>query len=672
MFTTILIANRGEIACRIIRTARAMGIRTVAVYSEADCRALHVTMADEAYCIGPAPAVKSYLMQENILRAARESGAEAIHPGYGFLSENPEFAAACVAAGLVFIGPPAEVISEMGIKSRAKEIMKNEGIPVIPGYYADSQDMTQLLQEVDNIGYPLLIKADRGGGGKGIRLVQSGDELHDAIGAAGREAASAFGHGSLLLEKHITGARHIEVQIFRDSLGNSVHLYERDCSLQRRHQKILEEAPAAGISQKIRNDLYDTAIHAANTIGYVGAGTVEFLVDDHGDYYFLEINTRLQVEHPVTEMITGQDLVRWQLLVAAGEPLPCRQHELSCNGHAIEVRIYAEDPVRNFMPSSGVIRHLQLPEAAEHLRVDSGVREGDTVTPFYDPILAKLIVYGRDRQEAIQHLLEGLQGYKLAGLVTNINFLGNLATDETFRAAQHTSQYVDNHLEALTGRQQLSGKTLCCAALYYMLSQQQLLLDKSCCTEDPFSPWDTNNGFRLNETASYEVIFHHDKIVHRVSVSSENRVYRLAIESEIIRAEDVNWQQGKLCCRINERMETVEIIHHADNLTVFHGRHTVILELPDISHEASAGHGADSSLRAPIPGNVTEVFVTAGDEVKKGDALLVLEAMKMEYVIKAPEDGRVTGILYQKGDSVQERDRLVEFEEQLEEHDAAT
>jgi 3-methylcrotonyl-CoA carboxylase alpha subunit len=672
MFTTILIANRGEIACRIIRTARAMGIRTVAVYSEADCRALHVTMADEAYCIGSAPAVKSYLMQENILRAAKESGAEAIHPGYGFLSENPEFAAACTAAGLVFIGPPAEVITEMGIKSRAKEIMKREGIPVIPGYYSDDDDKVRLLHEVNEIGYPLLIKADRGGGGKGIRLVHSEAELHEAIGAAGREAASAFGNGSLLLEKHITGARHIEVQIFRDSLGNSVHLYERDCSLQRRHQKILEEAPADGVSQKIRNKLYDAAIQAADTISYVGAGTVEFLVDDQDDYYFLEINTRLQVEHPVTEMITGQDLVRWQLLVAAGEPLPLRQHELSCTGHAIEVRIYAEDPSRNFMPSSGVISYLRLPEESETLRVDSGVREGDTVTPFYDPILAKLIVHGRNRQEAIQNLLEGLKRYKLAGLVTNINFLGSLATDDTFRAALHTSQYVDNHLEELTGKQPFSGKTLCCAALYYMLSQQLDLLIESGRTQDPFSPWCNNNGFRLNEQASYEVMFTSGGTVHKVIVSFEKKNYRLVLESEIIRAEDVNWQQGRLCCRIDERMEMVEIVHHANNLTVFDSGRTVLLELPDLSHEVSGGHGADSSLRAPIPGNVTEVFVTAGDKVKKGDSLLVLEAMKMEYVIRAPFDGRVTGILYQKGDSVQERDRLVDFEEQQEEHDAVT
>jgi 3-methylcrotonyl-CoA carboxylase alpha subunit len=672
MFTSILIANRGEIACRIIRTARAMGIRTVAVYSEADCRALHVDMADEAYCIGPAPAMKSYLMQENILRAAKESGAEAIHPGYGFLSENPEFAAACVGAGLVFIGPPAEVITDMGIKSRAKEIMVQAGIPVIPGCYVDPQNATQLLQEVDKIGYPLLIKADRGGGGKGIRLVHSEGELHDAIGAAGREAASAFGHGSLLLEKHITGARHIEVQIFRDSQGNSLHLYERDCSLQRRHQKILEEAPAAAISQKTRNELYDTAIQAANTIGYLGAGTVEFLVDEHGGYYFLEINTRLQVEHPVTEMITGQDLVQWQLLVAAGEPLPRRQHELSCMGHAIEVRIYAEDPARNFMPSSGVIEYLQLPVESENLRVDSGVREGDTVTPFYDPILAKLIVGGGDRQEAIQKLLEGLQKYKLAGLVTNIGFLGNLVSDDTFRAALHTSQYVDNNLEELAAVQQLSSKTLCCAALYYMLAQQQVLWAESGRTEDPFSPWCNNSGFRLNEPTQYEVLFHCSGIMYSVYVCSEKNGYRMARESEIIRAEDVAWQQGQICCRIDGRMEILEIVHYANNFTVFHGGRTILLTLPDISHESSGGHGADSSLRAPIPGNVTEVFVAEGDVVKKGDSLLVLEAMKMEYVIRAPADGRVTGILYQKGDSVQERDRLVDFEEQLEVTDAAS
>ncbi len=661
MFKKILIANRGEIACRIIRTARDMGIATVAVYSEVDTNALHTELADEAFCIGPAPAISSYLHGENILKVAKQARVEAIHPGYGFLSENPDFAAACEAAGLIFIGPPANVITEMGIKGRAKEIMEKAGIPIIPGGYVETDKLKDLEQQADRAGYPLLIKADRGGGGKGIRMVEGREDLQEAIGTAGREAASAFGDSSLLWEKHIHGARHIEVQIFRDSHGKTLHLFERDCSLQRRHQKIIEEAPAPGLGRELLDSLYDAAVTAADAVGYIGAGTVEFLVDCNGQFYFLEINTRLQVEHPVTEMITNRDLVSWQLLVAAGEPLPCNQDDVQLSGHAIEARIYAEDPARDFMPSSGRIDYLREPACVSGLRIDGGIREGDSVTPFYDPILSKLIVHGRDRAEAIEKLLHGLAAYHLAGVTTNIDFLSRMASDTAFITAAHTTQYVDNTLESMVADQLVPDVMIAYAALGHMGVLQEEAKRKFTETADSFSPWGSCLGFRLNEPNRFCVHFQNRGKDHEVSVISDD-VYTIAVGEETFTMSEVTCINHALRCRVNGRNVSAEVVHHGDMLTLFCEGRTIQFTLIDKGIGEGSGDGEGNSLRAPIPGNVTGVMAKNGQVVKKGDTIMVLEAMKMEYVIKAPGDGRVIKLLYAAGDSVEERDRLLEFE----------
>lgn len=660
MFKKILIANRGEIACRVIRTASAMGIGTVAVYSEADRGARHVKMADEAYCIGPAPAVTSYLHFENILKVAQQTHAEAIHPGYGFLSENPDFASACEDAGVIFVGPPAKVITEMGIKGRAKEIMDEAGIPVIPGGYVDAGNLKDLEQQAGLAGYPLLIKADRGGGGKGIRLVESKGELIEAIGTAGREAASAFGNSSLLWEKQIRGARHIEVQIFRDSHGNTLHLFERDCSLQRRHQKIIEEAPAPGLSEELLGKLYDAAVTAADAVGYIGAGTVEFLVDRDSEFYFLEINTRLQVEHPVTEMITNRDLVNWQLLVAAGDSLPCSQEEVQLSGHAIEVRIYAEDPARDFMPSTGRIEFLREPELLSGMRIDGGISEGDSVTPYYDPILSKLIVHGQTRTEAIEKLLRGLFDYHLAGVVTNIDFLIKLASDDAFVAAKHTTQYVDDSIESMAIEQEVPAEMIAYAALGHVSFLQESATASFAETVDSHSPWSSCLGFRLNEPDMLSIRLKCRGNDYEVHVYPDD-VFTVKVGTERFIMSDIQCVKSSLNCRVNGRNVTAELCHHKSNLTLFCGGRTILFTLIDKTIGEGAGDGEGNSLRAPIPGNVTGVMVKNGQQVKKGDTIMVLEAMKMEYIIKAPDDGKVVKLLYAEGDSVEERDRLLEF-----------
>jgi len=670
MIKKILIANRGEIACRIIRTAKAMGIATVAVYSEPDSAALHVELADEAYCIGPAAATLSYLNQQEILRVAKSAGVEAVHPGYGFLSENPEFAEACIAGGLIFVGPSPEVITSLGIKSRARDIMDQAGIPVIPGCYLDIIPHNDLEAKAESIGYPLLVKADRGGGGKGIRLVGSAADLAGAIAAARREATGAFGDASLLMEKQVVEARHVEVQIFRDSHGNAVHLFERDCSLQRRHQKILEESPAPGISERIRHKLHRTAVAAAEAIGYVGAGTVEFLVEPDGEFYFLEINTRLQVEHPVTEMITGQDLVAWQLLVAAGEQLPLRQEELKCQGHAIEVRIYAEDPCRNFLPSTGGILYLRQPMAADGIRIDSGVRQGDRVTPWYDPMLAKLIVWARDRHTAISRLITALAGYQVAGITVNVDFLRRLAVDPAFGAANHTTSYVDGHLDELTRPEPLTDELLAIAALYRVLDNQRMLYQKAGSGADPYSPWNSGQGFRLNTSDRIETTFSNHGEMATVHVYPAGEGYRLEVAGAVMTALGVELHAAELRCRLGGRNVVATLVTQDEQVTVFWAGGTFQLLLPDLDR-SGRDSGVGNSLRAPIPGKVTELFVAAGDSVRQGDQLLVLEAMKMEYVIRAPADGMVVTLLFQKGDSVQEKDRLVEFQPLEDKQDAA-
>src|SRR5208283_1457309 len=448
MFRKILIANRGEIACRVIATARRMSIATVAVYSDADARARHVEMADDAYPIGPPPARESYLRSDAIIDAARRSGAEVIHPGYGFLAENAAFAEACTAAGIVFIGPPPAAIRAMGSKAAAKALMERAGVPLVPGYHGDAQDAATLAAAAARIGYPVLIKASAGGGGKGMRIVERPDALAAAIEGAKREAAASFGDDRVLLERYLTRPRHIEIQVFADTLGNIVSLFERDCSIQRRHQKVLEEAPAPGMDQVHRAAMNQAAIAAARAVGYVGAGTVEFIAED-GRFYFMEMNTRLQVEHPVTEMITGQELVEWQLRVAAGEPLPLRQEQLRISGHAIEARVYAEDPARDFLPSIGTLAHLRQPAESAQVRVDTGVRQGDQITPNYDPMIAKLIVWGEDRTAAVRRLAGALIEYEVVGVQTNLGLLRAIAAHPAFEKAELDTSFIAHHADQL-------------------------------------------------------------------------------------------------------------------------------------------------------------------------------------------------------------------------------
>lgn len=658
-FNTLLIANRGEIACRIIRTARSMGLATVAVYSEPDSDALHARLADSAYCVGPAAAGLSYLNQAEILRAARLAGAEAIHPGYGFLSENPEFARACAESGLVFVGPPPEVITSMGIKSRAREIMDQAGIPVIPGCRIGGSNQTESEELAGRIGYPLLIKADRGGGGKGIRLVTAGDELAEAIGAARRESAAAFGDGSLLMEKQVVGARHIEVQIFRDSHGNTVHLFERDCSLQRRHQKIIEEAPAVGLSPRLRGQLHTAAVAAAEAIGYLGAGTVEFLVSGDGQFYFLEINTRLQVEHPVTEMISGQDLVAWQLLVAAGERLPCTQDELVCSGAAIEVRIYAENPVRGFLPATGTISYLREPKMDQRVRVDSGVREGDVIAPHYDPLLAKLIVHGADRREAMARMRQCLARYQLAGVVTNVAFLQHLLDNETFLEGRHTISWVDEHLAELIAGQAEEPAMMALAALWLVKTSSRR--GPKMPGDEYNSPWREASGFRLNQPAQLTCELVGTLGTARIDIFVTAEEYRLVLPEREYAATHVAIEGDQLSCRLSARNLTATVVQVDGRLNVFHGGHSVVYALADSMMADRHDAGGDNVLLAPIPGKVTAVLAEAGDSVRQGQPLLVVEAMKMEYVIRAPQNGRIGAMLFAEGASVRENDRLVEL-----------
>jgi len=507
MFAKILIANRGEIACRVIKTAHRMGIATVAVYSDADREALHVRMADEAIHIGAAPARESYLLGERILEAALATGAQAIHPGYGFLSENAAFARACAERDIVFIGPPTGAIEAMGSKSAAKRIMEEAQVPLVPGYHGDDQDPAILKAAADAMGYPVLLKATAGGGGKGMRQVWAAAEFDAALAAAKRESAASFGDDSMLVEKYLTRPRHVEIQVFCDNAGNGVYLAERDCSVQRRHQKVIEEAPAPGMTPELRRQMGETAVKAAQAIDYRGAGTVEFLLDEDGSFYFMEMNTRLQVEHPVTEMITGQDLVEWQLRVAAGQPLPLAQEQVRIHGHAFEARVYAEDPANDFLPVTGTLSYLQPPDESLHVRVDTGVRQGDEVSVYYDPMIAKLIVWDESRERALQRLATALAAYRIGGTVTNLDFLYNLATCRPFVEAELDTGFIDKHAELIFHqRQQDLERELPLAAMALLLDKQAQGAPRACL--DPFSPWQTSNAWRLNEPHSHRLTLH--------------------------------------------------------------------------------------------------------------------------------------------------------------------
>ncbi len=660
MFDKILIANRGEIACRVARTCRALGVRTVAVYSEADADAMHVAACDEAWLIGPAAARESYLNIERVLEAAKRSGAQAIHPGYGFLSENARFARACEEAGVVFIGPPVNAIEAMGSKSAAKAIMERAGVPLVPGYHGDDQDPEHLAAVAGDIGYPVLIKASAGGGGKGMRRVDEPKDFREALAAAKREAASAFGDEHVLIEKYLLQPRHVEVQVFADTLGNTVHLFERDCSIQRRHQKVIEEAPAPGLGEARREEMGQAAVAAARAIGYVGAGTVEFIMDARGAFYFMEMNTRLQVEHPVTEFITGQDLVEWQLRVAAGAPLPCAQQDLRIRGHAFEARIYAEDPARDFLPATGTIRHLRAPAEGAHVRIDTGVREGDAISVHYDPMIAKLVVWDVDRGMALKRLCNALRDYVIVGTTTNAAFLTRVATHPAFVEGGVDTGFIDTHHDALFPQPgAVSDRVLAASALFELLNVDREAEQRAAASGDPWSPWNLTDGWRPNSDNFHTLHFLDGEQDLEVVAHYRDDCFVLELPGGDVRVTGELREDGRLRMALNGMHLDALVLRDGQQLTTVVGDEMRELVVHDPLVAGMEDELSEGSLTAPMPGMIRAVHVKPGDTVKEGDALLVLEAMKMEYTIRAFADGVVDHVNYAAGDQVSEGAELL-------------
>ena len=663
MFAKILIANRGEIAARVARTARRMGMATVAVYSDADAQSRHVALADEAFRIGPPEAKDSYLRGDRIVEAAMSSGASAIHPGYGFLSENAEFAERCERAGITFVGPPPEAIRAMGDKSAAKIIMERAGVPLVPGYHGGNQAPDFLLDQAVRIGFPVLIKAAGGGGGKGMRAVEHKAQFDAALAACRRESLSAFGDERVLLEKYLDRPRHIEIQLFADRHGGCVHLFERDCSVQRRHQKVLEEAPAPGMSEDRRQQMGEAALLASRAVGYVGAGTVEFLVDRGGAFFFMEMNTRLQVEHPVTEMITGLDLVEWQFRIAAGERIPIAQKDLRISGHAIEARVYAEDPLRDFVPASGRIVHLRLPAESENVRVDTGVRSGDEITVYYDPMIAKLIVRDGDRPAALGRMRKALGEFEVAGLATNLGFLYRLVQDSDFAGADFDTGLIERHRSELLAPRAPAGEDALTLATLAVLSQLDAgLRGEARRRGDPFSPWSLADGWRANRDSGYLLAFHESE--HRHAVLARRLGEGFELEFADGRRQVRNYRRDD--CRLTAQLEgaTVEgsVVRLGSRIEVFlPGRHH-ILEMHDPLREELAVESRAGDLEAPMPGKIIAIFVATGDRVEKDAPLLILEAMKMEHTIRAPARGRIAQIHCKLGEQVDEGAELIDFE----------
>jgi 3-methylcrotonyl-CoA carboxylase alpha subunit len=671
MFTKILIANRGEIACRVAITARRLGVRTVAVYSDADAGSRHVALCDEAVRLGAPPARDSYLKVDTIIAAAKATGAQAVHPGYGFLSENEDFALACGQAGIVFIGPPPAAIRAMGSKSEAKALMEKASVPLVPGYHGARQEADFLRGQADSIGYPVLIKASSGGGGKGMRVVTSGDAFADALASCKREAASSFGDDRVLVEKYLSRPRHIEVQVFADAHGNCVSLFERDCSVQRRHQKVIEEAPAPGMTAERRKNMGDAAVAAARAVGYLGAGTVEFIADASGTFYFMEMNTRLQVEHPVTEMITGLDLVEWQLRVACSEPLPKLAADLAIRGHAIEARVYAENPDKGFLPGTGTVKYLALPTAVEFkrnaaqdggapaaVRIDSGVREGDAITPHYDPMVAKLIVWGENRDQALARMRAALAEFHIVGLANNVDFLTRLMNNASFARALLDTGLIERERDVLfTVEQQLPVEALALACA-------RVLTDDTNVAANATDPWALAHGWRLNTVYRRALSFRSERGTHDVEVEYSrvgNATYVLHYAQVSAPFSITDAHGTRLTIRLADRSLAADVVRDGDDLHTFaRGRHRVLTLLDPIAHASEVDEGG-SRLTAPMPGKVIAVNVAAGAQVTRGTPLLVMEAMKMEHTIVAPADGTIGEILFGVGDQVVEGAELVRF-----------
>jgi 3-methylcrotonyl-CoA carboxylase alpha subunit len=662
MFKKILIANRGEIACRVAATARKLGIRTVAVYSDADAEARHVAACDEAVHIGPPAPRESYLRTERILEAAKATGAEAIHPGYGFLSENEDFAQACADAGLVFIGPPPSAIQAMGLKAESKRLMAKAGVPLVPGYHGADQDPALLQREADGIGYPVLIKASAGGGGKGMRIVNNAGEFAAALASCQREAKNSFGDDAVLIERYVTRPRHIEIQVFGDTQGNCVYLFERDCSVQRRHQKVLEEAPAPGMSEARRREMGEAAVAAAKAVGYVGAGTVEFIAEplgDHGDlrFYFMEMNTRLQVEHPVTEAITGLDLVEWQLRVASGEPLPLRQDQLTRHGHAIEARICAENPDKQFMPATGTLQVFRTPQASTfergHVRVDAGVREGDTISPFYDSMIAKLIVWGADREQALARLDAALAQTHIVGLHTNVAFLRRTAASRSFAQADLDTALIERERDVLFNVAPLAPELAAAGVVAHAIAQEEALQGDD--------PWSRRDGWRLFGGARRR--FELELQGQPLSAVLE-RDHRGGAMTLVVGAQRLGFSAQSLggerhAVQLGERRVVLSVYALGERVSVFapEGSATVA-EVDVLAH--AGDHAADAGrLTAPMPGKVISFLAQPGQAVRQGQPLAVMEAMKMEHTITSPRDGTVEALLHAPGDQVAEGGELL-------------
>ena len=658
LFGKILIANRGEIACRVVRTARRLGIATVAVYSEADRHAMHVELADEAWPIGPPAAQDSYLNISAILAAARNSGAEAVHPGYGFLSENAEFAEACAAAGVVFIGPPASAIRAMGSKAAAKTLMHRAGVPLVPGYHGEDQDPEHLADEAERTGFPVLIKAAGGGGGKGMRVVAEAAEFGAALAAAKREAAAAFADDRMLIEKYLPRARHIEIQIFADSQSNAVHLFERECSIQRRYQKVLEEAPAPGLDPARRRAMGKTAVTAARVVGYVGAGTVEFIADAKR-FYFIEMNTRLQVEHSVTEMVTGLDLVEWQLRVAAGEALPCGQAELGLRGHAIEARLYAEDPERGFLPQTGTLHGLRFP-SAEIARVDTGVRQGDVVTPFYDPMIAKIIVWGENRAAATERLRRALAETAVLGVATNLSMLVRLARHPEFAAAAVDTGFIDRHRDQLLpGHRPAPGRALAAAAVARLVSRAAAAGAAAAGSADPYSPWAQCGGWRLGSEDHQELVFRDGAEERTVVATARAGNWQLSLGGEVVSGTGERRPDGSMTVVLDGvRGHATVLDHDSETAVLLAGEIWPLVEIDPLAAREGADPGT-GRLTAPMPGRVTQLLVAVGDTVRRGEPLMIIEAMKMEHTVAAPVDGTVEAVRFTVGDLVEEGAELI-------------
>jgi 3-methylcrotonyl-CoA carboxylase alpha subunit len=685
MFKKILIANRGEIACRVAATARRMAIQTVAVYSDADAGAKHVAACDEAVHIGGSAPGESYLRWERIIEAARATGAEAIHPGYGFLSENEEFARACVKAGLVFIGPPASAIQAMGLKAESKQLMEKAGVPLVPGYHGSDQDPALLQREADRIGYPVLIKASAGGGGKGMRAVDKSEDFAAALASCRREAINSFGDDAVLVEKYAQRPRHIEIQVFGDTQGNYVYLFERDCSVQRRHQKVLEEAPAPGMTEALRREMGEAAVAAARAVNYVGAGTVEFIVEQlngsatagppqggtapsggseahavasvGAKFYFMEMNTRLQVEHPVTEAITGLDLVEWQFRVAAGQPLPLQQAQLKIHGHAIEARICAENPDKQFLPATGTLRVYRQPACTRFeradggVRIDDGVRQGDAISPYYDSMVAKLIVHGDTREEALARMDQALSEFHIVGLQTNVQFLRHVVTSDSFAKADLDTALIQREAAVLFEQEKIGQPLAIAAAVALTLQEEQALV-----TADPFSRRD---GWRSHGpvSRSFEFEFHDQPQTAQLWHQHDGSL-QLALDGRRLSLHIEPTAAGLLIALDGQRAR-LQVYRLGEQVHVFGaGGATQITVIDLLAHAGVAQHEA-GRLTAPMPGKVVSFAVQAGDKVSRGQALAVMEAMKMEHTIAAPADGVVAEILYAPGDQVQEGAELL-------------